>query len=222
LHWDGTAWTPVPSPNSGPRSYLRGVAATSPSNAWAVGQYGNGSQARTLILHWDGTAWTRVPSPSPGPDSFLSAVAATSPTSAWAVGDVEYTTPGGIVYVRPLIEHWDGTAWTRVPSPHPSSYCYLSAVAATSPTSAWAIGSFETNRDGSLKAKTLIEHWDGTAWTPVPSPSPGISSYLSAVAATTPTSAWAAGLTYTNRGGSITNKTLTEHWDGTTWTRVPS
>jgi hypothetical protein len=79
--WNGTTWTQVPSPNPGgptAGNYLFGVAATSATNAWAVG---NGN----LIARWNGTAWTQVPSPSPV-DSALSSVAATSPTNIWAVG----------------------------------------------------------------------------------------------------------------------------------------
>jgi hypothetical protein len=37
---------------------LNGVAATSASNAWAVGDTGIGTtHPRTLILRWNGTAW---------------------------------------------------------------------------------------------------------------------------------------------------------------------
>src|ERR1700758_502951 len=40
--------------------FFNGVAATSASNAWAVG----GNNGSTLIAHWDGTAWKQVPSPN--------------------------------------------------------------------------------------------------------------------------------------------------------------
>jgi hypothetical protein len=42
----------------------------------------------------------------------------------------------------------------------------LSAVDATSATDAWAVGGYSS---GSASG-TLILHWDGTAWTQVPSP----------------------------------------------------
>jgi len=42
---------------------LDAVAATSATDAWAVGNYSSASASGTLILHWDGTAWTQVPSP---------------------------------------------------------------------------------------------------------------------------------------------------------------
>jgi hypothetical protein len=42
---------------------LNAVAATSATDAWAVGNYSSGSASGTLILHWNGSAWTQVPSP---------------------------------------------------------------------------------------------------------------------------------------------------------------
>jgi hypothetical protein len=67
---------------------LDGAAATSASNAWAVGTYSTGTSGKTFIAHWNGTAWKQVPSPSPGSiGSFLRGVTATSASNVWAVGD---------------------------------------------------------------------------------------------------------------------------------------
>jgi hypothetical protein len=56
--WNGEAWKIVPSPNpargAGSNSELEAVAATSSSNAWAVGGYGNDSEEQNLIYHWNG------------------------------------------------------------------------------------------------------------------------------------------------------------------------
>jgi uncharacterized membrane protein len=62
---------------------LFGVAATSASNAWSVGQALTG---KSIILHWDGTSWKQVPSPTPRGGGAYYAVAATSASNAWAVG----------------------------------------------------------------------------------------------------------------------------------------
>ena len=143
---------------------------------------------------------------SPGPaasftiNGALSGVAATSAGNAWAVG----SDGNG----KTLIVHWNGTAWTRVPSPSLSGFASLSGVAATSTTNAWAVG-FGGN------GKTLIVHWNGTAWTRVPSASPGTFATLSGVAATSATNAWAVGSAF--RG-----KTLILHWNGTVWSQVPN
>ena len=92
LHWNGSAWCPVASPNPGGPAEphgLNSVGATSASNAWAVGSYTIGTGARlTLILRWNGTAWQQVTSPSPGPwFNILGGVTATSASNAWAVGN---------------------------------------------------------------------------------------------------------------------------------------
>ena len=144
LHWNGTAWKKVASPNAGSpadNQVLASVTATSAGNAWAVGSYNIGAIAQTLILHWNGTAWKKVASPDPGGPShshFLFGVAATSAGNAWAVGGYVKTGPE-----QTLILHWNGTAWKAVPSPEPggpAQFNDLAGVAATSARNAWAVG----------------------------------------------------------------------------------
>ena len=86
---------------------LGGVAATSASNAWAVGTTGSNTAAKTMIVRWNGTAWTQVPSPSPAPSPELVGVTATSATNAWAVGQT-----GTAGRIKTLILHWNGKSWT--------------------------------------------------------------------------------------------------------------
>jgi hypothetical protein len=201
VHWDGTAWTRVPSPSPGQSAQLNGVAAASAASAWAVGSYTSPVTGLSLPLieHWDGHAWTLVPSPAIRGGTALNGVAAASPDSAWAVGE------GG------LIEHWDGRAWTRVPSPDLAVGGTLNGVAAVSAASAWAVG--RSLRPGHPPT-TLIEHWDGRAWTLVPSPAAGD---LTAVTAASPDSAWAVGSSSVGGGGTA----VIEHWDGKAWTWPP-
>ena len=137
---------PGPAASFSTSGALKGVAATSATNAWAVGSTGTG---RTLIVHWNGKTWTQAP----GVSGSLSGVAATSATNAWAVG---YTAND-----KALIVHWNGHAWTQVPSPAPAGSAF-SSVAATSATNAWAVGS-------TTKGKALIERWNGQVWTQLPS-----------------------------------------------------
>jgi hypothetical protein len=132
-------------------SYLRGVAAITPSSAWAVGYAATGTSFQALIVRWNGSRWTRVPSPSPAGSS-LSAVTATSARNAWAVG----STGTG----KTLILHWNCTAWTQVPSPSPAPSPELLGVTATSANNAWAVG--QTGTAGRIK--TLILHWNGATW----------------------------------------------------------
>src|SRR5206468_2068970 len=98
MHWDGTGWAVVTSPNAGPgANYLRAISALSTRDIWAVGNYSPGGLGayQTLTEHWDGTQWTLVPSPSPSAgNSYLRGVQALSPNDAWAVG--YYDGEGGL------------------------------------------------------------------------------------------------------------------------------
>jgi hypothetical protein len=204
VHWNGTAWRQVPSPNpSADINVLSGVAAMSARDAWAVGWIAN-SQARyqTLTVHWNGTAWKRAPSPNPAGsanDNNLFAVAAVSASDAWAVGDA--MTSGDD---QPLIEHWDGRAWktVRAPSPSLTSPAVLTGVTAISARDVWAVGSY--GMFGS--ERTLIEHWNGSGWHRVRSPSPGSNAALNGVASSH-SSIWAVG--YSSSGGPT--QTLAVH-----------
>src|SRR5579859_6981849 len=96
--------------------FLESAAASSASNAWAVGGYYHGNAQLTLTEHWNGTTWKVVPSPNPGGTAgknFLFGVAARS-SQAWAVGRYR----DGKANQTPA-EHWNGTAWKKVPSANP-------------------------------------------------------------------------------------------------------
>src|SRR6266568_2309427 len=67
-----------------------GVAATSSSNAWAVGTWSQSNTTyKTLIERWNGTAWKVQTSPNPAPgdwdENVLNGVAGLSSSDAWAV-----------------------------------------------------------------------------------------------------------------------------------------
>jgi len=71
-----------------------------------------------------------------------------------------------------LIEHWDGSSWTVVPSPDPGSTLnILNGVRAVSAGNLWAVGQF---RNGDGIDHVLIVHWNGTSWkrstAPIPAP----------------------------------------------------
>jgi hypothetical protein len=197
LRWNGTTWKRVPSPNpSAQYTVLYSVAATSATNAWAVGS----ANFTPLILHWDGTTWQQVTTPVPSGFDTLYGVAATSATNAWAVGSDSVS--------GTLSFHWNGTTWKQTPGPS-ASLDLFSAVAATSATNAWAVGSADTS--------TLIARWNGTTWKQVPSPNPTKLKLhtLNGVTAISATNAWAVGSNSGPEGGN--QKTLIAHWNGTSW-----
>src|SRR5207302_5028319 len=85
MHWNGGAWSVVPSPNVGANSnFLFGVSGSG-NDVWAVGYYYTFNGSATMTLHWDGGAWSVVPSPNAGVASGLNAVSG-SGNDLWAVG----------------------------------------------------------------------------------------------------------------------------------------
>ena len=188
---------------------LVAVSVTPSGNAWAVGEYSNlaATMTRTLIEHWNGRAWKVQTSPRLKPRNTpfaeLSGVAATSSRNVWAVGSY------GNGPNQSLVEHWNGTAWTReaLPLPRGTFYSQLLGVAATSARDAWAVGY-------DLRG-ALIFHWNGHAWKLQPSPKLGPSQLLS-VTAISSHNAWAVGYRGT-QGTSNPEQTLIEHWNGTAW-----
>jgi hypothetical protein len=219
LRWNGRSWTKVRSPSPGGQSRdsrLTSVAVVSARDAWAAGYYQSAKAFRqTLILHWNGESWTQVASPNPGGPShgnLLFGVTATSAANAWAVG-YDTTTSGATT----LILRWNGKSWARVHSPDkaagvPPKIDHLQGVTATSASNAWAVGYYQHSGAGFY---TLILHWDGTSWRPVPSPNPaGDNDFLVSVAATSAGSAWAVGGFNPGFNGE---QSLVLHWNGSTW-----
>ena len=187
---------------------LFGVAATSASNAWAVGT----SSGKTLIVHWNGASWTQVASPSPGP---------VAPSPAWP--RLPPATPGRSATPRrrqdpdrALERH--GVEAGAQPEPRGRRGALrrgrdvrqqrlggrlhrsggqdpdraverqdLDAGAQPEPRArpaspAWPrpppAAPGRSAARPSSGPKTLILRWNGTAWKQVPSPSPGAGSRL--------------------------------------------
>ena len=61
--------------------------------------------------------------------------------------------------------------------------------------------------------RTLVESWNGTAWSVVPGPSPSVA-YLYGVSCVSARSCKATG-EYANNSGVV--RTLVESWNGTAW-----
>lgn len=159
--------------------------------------------------------WSVVPSPNGNGQSGLGAIAVVSPTAIWAIGNVD--NPFTRVKTT-LTEFWDGTQWSIVPSPSPSPmYNNLYGVAAISSNDVWTVG-FDVNDVGITQ--TLTEHWNGSSWQVIPSPSPGAeNNQLFNVKAISARNVWAVGFT---TDSTFAQKTLIEHWNGAQWQVVAS
>jgi hypothetical protein len=218
VHWDGTAWRIVGSPNSSAtqNNSLAGVTCASTSDCWAVGVYFNAGAKQTFVQHWNGNSWSIVTSPNrPAQNNVLSGVACTSSSECWAVGHSENGTAA-----QTLIERWDGSTWTIVASPNilPVQFDFLSAVTCASTSDCWAVGNYIAGGN----TQTLIEHWDGSSWTIVVSPNLGdaeTTNALYGVTCSEGVNCWAVGISRTGPGAF---RTLIERWNGTSWSIVTS
>ena len=235
-HWNGTGWTIISSPNTGAtqNNALYGVTCLTTSDCWVVGYHYDYDRInnqvgalQTLTEHWDGTAWTIVNSPNTSATqrNYLLSVSCPSSSNCWAAG----TYFSGSAQ-QTLIEHWDGTSWSIVASPNTSATVYnvLYGVTCASESSCWAVGFYDAGVPSAFASiyQTLIEHWDGTSWAIVASPNflNTQSNFLYGVTCASASECWAIGYYDTTSPTSPvqTFNTLTEHWDGTSWTVVSS
>jgi len=195
LHWDGSSWRVVPTPNPGAGDNLiDAVAASAHDDVWSAGFFDSGGGAtQTLVMRWDGSAWNEVASPNPGlAANALYGVHVRARDDAWVVG----TWHDGHDNVS-LTARWDGAEWSVVPSPNiAQSGNVLNDVHGASRGDVWAVG-YYYNTVGDRVQETLTLHWDGDAWSLVPSPNASHDSafsYLEGVASSPNGEAWAVGL----------------------------
>ena len=210
-HFNGKTWTIVSAPRPA-ASVLTGIDGTSASDMWAIGRQMVRDRAVTIIDHFDGHLWTRVSSPSPNTDYLdLVAIAAISPSDVWVAGD--YT--GSDSVVRTFIEHFNGHAWSIVPSPNlgtGSNYLTAMTVLHGKP---WVVGRAQ---DGT-HFRPLALRWTGSKWSGhlLPQAGSGDES-LNAVVATGGT-LWAVG-NKSNKSG--VQRTLSMRYANGSWTVVSS
>jgi hypothetical protein len=198
-HFDGKTWTQAANPDAtgGPAQ----VSADSPDDAWGIGTdlFGCCSN-EALVEHWNGTAWRIVKTPFTSPavralSNILLSVNAISPSDVWILTTNQVTT---------TLWNFDGTRWRKAPQPKAGQQGKLAALAGTAADDVWAVGQ-------TASQSGLIEHFNGTAWTRVPDPA-GKGEPLAAVTALSATDAWAM----------TANATVSEQWNGTTWSAVPA
>jgi hypothetical protein len=101
----------------------------------------------------------------------------------WAVG-----TRTSLGTAQPLIQYWDGTAWTNATFRLPEENLLYSVVALTS-GNVWAVG----QRGEVADDYPLTAHWDGTKWRAIPGDAPSGEGHLFDVTAVSPTELWAVG-----------------------------
>ena len=197
---NGNSWSPVSTPVP-PNSYaasLNGLAASASNDVWAVGGYNVGP----LIEHWDGGHWSLVAG-APSVTGGLSTVAVNryNAKDVWAAGGT-------------FAEHWNGAFWKTVNAPHGSQNSFeFTGVSVTSTGHVWLVG---TNFGNPNKAR--MDFFDGTSWHQVQGAF--TDGVLNGVAALKDDDVWVVGGTGSAIFGPFAP--VIEHWDGTSWSIVPT
>ena len=205
-----------------PSVHLQDVSAESASDVWAVG-YTQGDIQEPAIVRWDGNGVSGVPtnlgSSAPGGivPGQLFGVSADSTTDAWAVGNVS---PVHSHMFQSLVLRWDGSRWSRVPSPNPSPlFNELDAVQANSPRDVWAEGAYFNPRDH--QHLVFVIHWDGSGWSTVHVPT-GIAQQIKVSGFRSfdpigPRNAFALRLHVVPVGHGVIRSDQVLHWNGRSW-----
>src|ERR1700728_3993581 len=233
-----SGWYVATVPGTGLDDVLLGSTCANALQCWAVGiALGNlagpgPTSANPLMESWNGTTWTLDPLALPGGEGGgLFDATCVNGSDCWAVGAVIGSGTGNPTGT--LIEQWNGTSWSVVPSPTPSSPgvvgAILSSVSCASASSCMAVG-YATDAGGN-NLTDVVEQWNGSSWTIIPAATTGQAfDQLISVQCLSAVNCWAVG----NAGpvaqmssflpifpGAIGDQGLIEHWDGSSWSIVP-
>jgi hypothetical protein len=196
VHYNGKSWTRVPTPDVGTEAnWLYGVAALPDGTAWATGTYtlASGYTDDALTMHWNGSEWTVVPAANPGAaENMLYSTTGVSDSDVWAVGT--YGDSEG--FFHPLIEHWDGHAWSAVPIfGVPSRVDGILTEVTSSPSEGvWATGQLSGfGSDSQVVLHLVGNHWVVVPAQPVRTSAGGMADVYPQGIATSPAGVWVAG-----------------------------
>ncbi len=218
LHYNGRSWNRVSSPNVAGQqdNALLGLTVISPTDIWAVGYaVGVTNAEQPLVEHYNGKKWSIVPTPSTNAqqNSRLLGMTSIAADNIWAVG--YYTNDQGVY--QTLIEHYDGSVWSIVPSPNSEADVAneLTGISAVSASNIWAVG-YENNVNTGMNDPISLS-WNGSVWSmiAIPTPDPTQPAQLNAVVALHANDVWAVG--YSTNSQSLGNESLVEHWGGNGW-----
>jgi|tagenome__1003787_1003787.scaffolds.fasta_scaffold20930024_2 hypothetical protein len=194
-HLGADGWSLVDGPTAN-GSVLNGISALGAGDLWAVGSQTSASGSSTLATHYDGTRWTPSTTLNNNANNELNGVAAVAGNDVWAVGDSIKSAIDGVSTSKTLIEHFNGSAWTIVPSPNVGAgNNVLTGVAAHTANDVWAVG-YDDDQSGSVPVrKTVWLHFDGTRWSGVASPNVGSgdNTLLGVIAPAGTSDVWAWG-----------------------------
>ena len=244
MHWDGSAWSEVPSPNPGPvgleNTLLYAVDGVASSDLWAAGLYtrssgGGWTGPQVFAMHWDGAAWTPPPN-LPMPNNSVGAgvtgsrvfdIKALASNDVWFVGfwiDVVSSASG--LTTRPgLLMRWDGSGMQQTILPIVTGVGSQSfaAVDASGPNDVWVVGGAASSGSAAGTSVPVVFRFDGANWTHTPCAVPSLPGWrldLYDVAAPAPNDVFVFGVMST-QSPTPQSQYFVSHWDGSAWTVLP-
>ena len=234
-----SGWYVATTPGTGADDVLLGSTCANATRCWAVGitikNIDSNGTFSPLVETSNGRVWTLGAQPQlrANHGGGLFDISCVGGSDCWAVGAL-LSEGGNSNPTGTLIEHWNGSSWSIVPSPTPTGAsvvgAILQSVSCSSSSNCFAVG-FATDDNG-RNLRDVIEHWNGTAWNIVPGGATGETfDQLSAVQCLAADDCWAVG----NVGpaqqspnflpifpGAVADQGLIEHWDGRSWSVTPS
>jgi hypothetical protein len=199
LTGDGTGrWSQAPLAPFGGHGRINAAAAHGAGDGWVVGDEDD-SLGGIYTQHWNGSAWSLVTAPLPdgARGGGLLSVSEPAPHDVWGAGWSEITDsvipdPNGgptriVSHFEALVEHWNGSAWQRIPVPQAADFTPQTVVA-RGPGDVWVAGySAEDNPE--------IQHFDGRRWTPQALPATGVFGEVAQLGQSPDGTLWAVGRT---------------------------
>jgi hypothetical protein len=217
-HWDGSSWSIVPirvpdgaaSPSITSPTFFD-FTALATGEFWIDGTvypYSPTGKRKNLVFRRNGETWEQVPIPEV---EALGQMLAVSSNDIWIDG-------------WEAMLHWNGQEWSKLTRPEGRIW----DMAASAADDVWAVGT--EYREHEVYGNIITLHWDGRIWTSVPAPEiPVPANFLSAhrfelrgVTAISKEDAWAVGYLIGETSAFYEQQTIAIHWDGTTWSLIPS
>ena len=158
--------------------------------------------------------WTVVPSPSPSTvRNILRGVGSITSNDVWAVGVYDQLPS------LTLTQHWDGSSWQTVSSPSPGSgYNELYEVQGFASNDVYSVGYYASTQG---IPQMLVLHWNGSSWNIMSTPTVQGGSGFECIFGLSPNNIYAGGYKAVGAPGPTTG-TLIGHWNGSSWSIIPS
>jgi hypothetical protein len=207
--WNGTEWMVA----AGFAGEMRKISCAGGSCVAAGVKAG---VAETWLVFQIGGAWgvspQALPSPAGATETVLNGVSCSSASACTAVGS--YRGSEGVYH--PLVERWNGSAWSLQSAPNPAAGTAQKAMLAVSCASASSCMAV-----GEAAGKPVAEMWNGSAWVSVATPTPTGAKGATLVGISCGSTKECIAVGSSNEGVG-TEKALVERWSTISWSILPT